>query len=73
MSELQGTTIQAISVSPEEGARLLGIGRSLFFELMRSGEISSLKIGKRRIVPVAELHAFISRLAAEQNPTNTKE
>ena len=39
---------------PEAG-KLLGIGRSTAFKAAREGEIPTIKIGKRLLVPVAAL------------------
>lgn len=54
--------------SAEEAADLLGIGRTFMFALLASGEISSLKIGKRRKVTRDALDEFILRLQSEQRP-----
>jgi excisionase family DNA binding protein len=43
----------------------LGIGRTQVFALMASGEIRSVKIGKRRLVSEAALCEFIDRLDAQ--------
>ena len=42
----------------EEAARLLGLGRSKVYELVRSGEIPSITIGRSRRVPVNELRRW---------------
>ena len=44
-----------------ETAALLGIGTTLAKELIRSGELTSLKIGNRRLVARADLEAFVER------------
>lgn len=36
-----------------------GIGRSLLFELLRSGELRSVRIGRRRMIPASELARYI--------------
>lgn len=55
-----------LSVSPEGAARMLGLGRTKTFELIRTGEIPSAKIGRRTLIPVAGLHALIERCATKQ-------
>lgn len=40
----------------------LGIGRSKLYELMDSGEIRSVKIGRNRLVPESAIVEFIERL-----------
>jgi len=47
--------------SVEEAAHALGIGRSLVFALLKDGKLKSIKIGKRRLIPVVELQAFLDR------------
>ncbi|WP_315852157.1 excisionase family DNA-binding protein [Prescottella equi] len=46
----------------------LAIGRSKVFELIESGELRSVKIGRRRLVPVNAIAEYIARLEAEQCP-----
>ena len=45
----------------ETAANLCDMGRSKFWELVMSGEIKSIKIGKARRIPARELQAWISR------------
>ncbi|BAD54854.1 helix-turn-helix domain-containing protein [Nocardia farcinica] len=39
----------------------LGVGRSKVFELIESGELRSVKIGRRRLVSEASLIEFIEK------------
>lgn len=54
--------------SPAEAAARLGLrSRSAVYDLINAGELRSLKIGARRLIPDDELRRFIrARLAAEQ-------
>lgn len=45
---------------PEAGARLAGLGRSASFEAVRRGDIPSLKIGRKVVVPTASIWALLS-------------
>ncbi len=47
-------------------AARLGIGRSLAWDLVRSGQLSSIKIGARRLVPASEVGRFVEHLRAHQ-------
>lgn len=38
-----------------------GIGRSTLYLLLRTGELGSVKIGRRRLVPQSQIDAFIAR------------
>jgi len=49
-------------LSVEEAAERLGIGRSLMYELIGSGQITSIRVGRlRRITPEA-LSAYVAAL-----------
>lgn len=50
----------------DEAAQSLGIKRSLLYSLIRTGEIASILIGARRVVPATALDAYLQRLCAEQ-------
>jgi excisionase family DNA binding protein len=52
--------------SVEEAAELLGISRSLAYEAVHRGEIPSMRIGRRILVPKAALERYLS-LAGEQS------
>ena len=55
--------------SVEEAAGLLGIGRTYMFHLLATGEIDSLKIGRRRKIPREAVGGYIERLRAQQGAT----
>lgn len=53
-------------VTVEEAARRLSIGRSHVYELLRCGDIVSVRLGRSRRVPVSALERFVKeRLEAE--------
>ena len=53
-------------LTPVEAARRLSLARSTLYELVLTGEIVSIKIGRSRRIPAAALDAYIARLLAEQ-------
>jgi excisionase family DNA binding protein len=55
--------------SVEEAAGLLGIGRTFMFHLLATGEVDSLKIGRRRKIPRDAIDGYIERLRAHQGTT----
>jgi excisionase family DNA binding protein len=57
---------EQILYSVEDAADMLGIGRTFMFQLIATGEINSLKIGRRRKVSRDALDAYIARLYAQQ-------
>jgi excisionase family DNA binding protein len=46
----------------EEAADMLSIGRTKTYRMIASGELRTVRIGRRRLVPVSELEAFINDL-----------
>lgn len=48
----------------DEAGEVLSIGRSRLYELMATGEIESVKVGKRRLIPAQALEAFVASLRA---------
>jgi excisionase family DNA binding protein len=52
-------------VTPEEAARRLSVGRTTIYELMASGQLQSVNIGRCRRVPVSSLSSFVNRLIGD--------
>lgn len=50
---------QRLTLTVEEAARLLGISRSLAYELVRDGEIPSLRLRRRIVVPRRAIDAML--------------
>lgn len=46
-------------------AQLLDVGRTRIYDLIRTGDLPSVKIGGSRRVLVAEVHRYLERLRAE--------
>jgi excisionase family DNA binding protein len=51
-----------ILVSVAGAARMLSIGRTAAWELVRKQKIKSVKIGRTRRVPVSALQEYVQRL-----------
>ncbi|GGU34146.1 helix-turn-helix domain-containing protein [Nocardioides albus] len=47
----------------EEAAEALRLSRSAVYELIRSDQLRTVKIGRRRLVPIAALAECVSMLA----------
>jgi excisionase family DNA binding protein len=47
---------------PEEAARALGVGRTTVYELIRAGELRSVKIGKLRRIPSEAVRQYVEGL-----------
>lgn len=52
--------ISPLAVGVEDAYRSLGVGRTLFYELVGRRELTTIKIGHRTMVPCSELQRFIS-------------
>lgn len=57
--------INPLAVGVENGARMIGVARSMLYELLARGEIESFKLGRRRLILVKNLEAYINRQAEE--------
>jgi excisionase family DNA binding protein len=49
-----------------EVAELLGVGRTTVYGLIDAGELGTIKIGKRRLVPHTDLVDYIERLRSNR-------
>jgi excisionase family DNA binding protein len=59
VSELN-TFAERLAYSPEEAADLLGISRELIHDLLRTGQLGSVKAGRRRLIGKHHLEAFLA-------------
>lgn len=50
-----------IAVSPDEAARLAGIGRTTLYAALAKGDLPSIKIGTRRLVRVDAIREWLTR------------
>ena len=55
---------QRLLLRPEEVAEVLAIGRTGVFELIRTGELRSVKIGKSRRIPADAVVEYVAGLSA---------
>jgi excisionase family DNA binding protein len=55
-----------LTLSVEEAAKLLGIGRNLCYDKAKTGEIPVIKIGRRLLVP----RSALEKLLANPKPLN---
>ena len=56
--------MEKLLLRPEDAAEVLSIGRSAIYELMKRGELPSVKIGRSRRITVAAVEEFL-RLATQ--------
>ncbi len=68
LSELQQivASLQPIAVSPNEAARLIGIGRTTLYAALAAGALRSAKIGKRRLITIEALRQWLAACETDQ-------
>jgi excisionase family DNA binding protein len=60
-----GGALTPLLFSVTDAARLLGLGRSKLYELLSAGEVRTVKVGRRRLVPADALAEYVARLTAD--------
>lgn len=60
--EVETRRVERLLLTPGEAAQLLGIGKTKVFELIRTGAVPSLRIGRARRIPRPAIDAFIASL-----------
>lgn len=55
-----GAPVGRLTVSVTEAASMLGISRALAYELVARGEVQSVRLGRRVVVPVVALRAMVA-------------
>lgn len=61
-----------LAVNVVEAARRLGLSARTVASLVAHRELASLKVGRRRIIPIAALEAFLGRDHPTIRPLHTK-
>ena len=51
---------ERLAYSPDEAAELLGISRELVHDLLRTGQLGSVKAGRRRLIGKHHLEEFLT-------------
>lgn len=53
--------VEPICVKVNDAARMIGVGRTKLYELIASGEIEVVKLGKSTRITAASLHKMVMR------------
>ncbi len=53
--------VEPICVKVNDAARMIGVGRTKLYELIASGEIEAIKLGKSTRIMTASLHKMVMR------------
>ncbi len=65
-ANLNNPTRQAYSI--EETAHRLSVGRNSVYNLLNTGELKSLRIGARRLIPADEITRLLNESRASEGP-----
>ena len=60
-------SMEPITVRIPDAIKLTGIGRSKLYELISSGDIETIKVGRMTLIPVDGLRTFIRRRTADKD------
>ena len=52
-------SVGVLAVTPDEAARLAGVGRTTLYAAIGAGALRSIKIGKRRLITIEALRAWL--------------
>lgn len=58
----ENAVIPPVLYRVDEAAEALRISRSVIYELIRSGQLRTVKVGRRRLVPVQALEDYVASL-----------
>jgi excisionase family DNA binding protein len=64
---------ERLLLTPEEAFNRLNIGRAKGFQMLASGDLPSIKIGRLRRIPADGLQAWVQRQVDEQNALAVQE
>lgn len=59
-------------ISSAETCKILGIGRTTFYALIKSGGIPHIRVGRRILIPVKELEEWIHQSTIQPISTSPK-
>jgi excisionase family DNA binding protein len=65
MKSQDSTHIPAVLYRVNEAAEAMRLSRSMIYELIRSGRLRTVQVGRRRLVPVQALTDYVDALGGE--------
>jgi len=57
--DLQIDTAHKLTLSVPDAARRLGVGRNTLYDAIKRGEVPSIRVGRRLVVPIAALERLL--------------
>lgn len=61
----QTNQFQPLALGIDDAARVIGVARSMLYEIVARGDLPSFKLGRRRMILAKELETYINRMAVE--------
>lgn len=68
---MTGDALPPVLVTPEQAAKSLNVSRSVVYELLRAGDLRSVKIGRLRRIPTEALTELVVQLEAEEGTSRS--
>lgn len=56
--------VTEVMVDVPEAGRRIGLGRTKTWELVRTGRLETVRVGRRRLVPVDAIDTYVAELRA---------
>jgi len=56
--------MEVITISIDDAAAVLGIGRTKLYELIAAGNLEAVKLGRRTLVKTASIRALVNSLSS---------
>jgi len=66
-------SVAPLAVPPLEAARLLSLGMTKIYRLMRAGELVSYRDGRARRITTASIHEHMARRLADDNAPSSRQ
>ena len=61
----RGSPVDELLIDVRSAAERLGLGRTTLYHMVQTGTMESVKCGRRRLIPVAAIEAFVEQLRKE--------
>lgn len=65
--DMEQNKTESATLTVDEAARILGIGRSTAYDAVRAGQIPAIKIGRRLLIPRARFEREVLGIKQEEH------
>ena len=63
-NEDRGRIMERLLIGIEDAAETLGVGRSTAYSLINTGDLETVKIGRRSLITAASVRDYVERLTS---------